>query len=680
MANRLADATSPYLQQHADNPVDWRPWGEDAFEEARRRDVPVFLSVGYSACHWCHVMAHESFEDDQVAAVMNERFVNVKVDREERPDVDAVYMQAVQSMTGHGGWPMSVFLTPGGAPFFAGTYWPKEPRAGMPDFPKVLGAVSEAWHERRDEVLGSAEKIATAIAEHREGEPAEQVDPSIVDAAARTTVAAAWDRERGGFGRAPKFPQAMTVEWLLHHHARTGAAEPLEAAVHSLDAMARGGIHDQLAGGFARYSTDASWLVPHFEKMLYDNALLLPAYAAGAVIADREDLARVARSTAHYLLGELRTADGTFVSATDADSEGVEGRYFVWPYDELVAVLADVGVDPDRWTAFLGARPAGNWEGVNVLHEPVPRASFAQQQGMEPDAFEAEWERVRAALLEQRAQRVPPGVDDKVLTDWNALAIRGLVRAGGWLDEPGWVAAGVAAAERLHADHVIDGRLHHAGKAGKVHIDGFLEDHALLALADLELLQASGDPRWFEHARWLATEAHERFHDADEGGWFQTAHDAEELYARPKDRWDNAVPAGTSVMIEVCLLLAGLTGDLAWRDRAEEGLKLFQPNLEQMAIGYGWTLRQLESLAAGPREIAIVGQPGDDRARLEAVARRTVRPGTLVLVADPDHGDRIPLLEGRGEVEGRPAAYVCRQMVCDRPVTDAQDLATLLDG
>jgi uncharacterized protein len=678
VANRLADTTSPYLLQHADNPVDWYPWGEEAFDEAKRRDVPIFLSVGYSACHWCHVMAHESFEDETIAAALNARFVNVKVDREERPDVDAVYMKAVQSMTGRGGWPMSVFMTPDGAPFYAGTYWPKDPHRGMPDFPRVFGAVADAWQERRDEVLGSATQIAEALAGHVEANAADAIDLGVADEAAEVVLERAWDRQLGGFGRAPKFPQAMTIEWLLHRHARTGDATALEASVHSLDAMARGGIHDQLAGGFARYATDAAWLVPHFEKMLYDNALLLPAYATAAVMTGREDLTRVARSTAHYLLTELRTPEGTFVSATDADSEGVEGKYFVWSHDEVAEVVTELGSDPELWTTFLGVTRTGNWEGSNILHEPVPRAEFAQQRGIDLDDFDDEWETVRAALLLRRAERVPPGIDDKVLTDWNAMAVRGLVRAGTLLDEPSWIAAAAAAASALHELHVVDGALHHTSKAGRVAVPGFLEDHALLALADLELFLATGEQVWFTRASELAADAHTRFHDADAGGWFQTAHDAEQLYLRPKDTWDNAVPAGTSVMVEVCLLLAALTGELTWRDRAAEGIRLFQEGARTMATGYGWLLRQVEGLAAGPREIAIVGRPGPERDALASVARTSVRPGTVTVVADVDHGDAVPLLAHRGEQDGRPAAYVCRDLVCDRPVSTPSDLAALL--
>ncbi|MEX2548628.1 MAG: thioredoxin domain-containing protein, partial [Nitriliruptoraceae bacterium] len=617
---------------------------------------------------WCHVMAHESFEDEEVAATLNEAFVNIKVDREERPDVDAVYMQAVQAMTGRGGWPMSVFLTPDGAPFFCGTYWPRQPVHGMPDFPTVLSAVREAWDERREEVLDSAQQISTALAERTSGTAAADLDPEIVDGAVALVLERAWDRHLGGFGAAPKFPQAMTIEWLLAHHQRTGHEEALEAAVHSLDAMARGGIHDQLAGGFARYATDAAWLVPHFEKMLYDNALLLPAYATAAQLTGRDDLARIARSTARWLLEVARGDEGTFVSAFDADSEGVEGRFYVWPYDELVGALQEIGADAQLWTDFLGARSGGNWEGVNILHEPTPRVEFAAQRGMDEEAFDTEWERVRGHLLARRAERVPPGVDHKALTDWNALAVRGLVRAGIALDELGWVQAAAEVAEVLHDRHVVDGRLHHVRTAGRTAVPGFLDDHAALALADLELLAATGQTRWFRRAVALARDVEERFLDPAEGGWFQTAEDAEALASRPKDTFDNAVPAGTAVMIEVCLRLAGLTGDLTWRHRAEEALRLVQPFAAQAPTGAGWSLRQLEAIAAGPREVVIVGPPGGERDRLLAAARARTGPGTLVLAIEEDDGV-VPLLEGRVPIDGQPTAYVCRELACHRPVT-----------
>ncbi len=680
MANKLAAETSPYLRQHADNPVDWFPWGDDAFAEARRRGVPIFLSVGYSSCHWCHVMAHESFEDASIAALVNDAFVSVKVDREERPDVDAVYMQAVQALTGRGGWPMSVFLTPDGEPFYAGTYWPKEAHHGLPSFPQVVEAVADAWRNRRGEVTESAASIAATLAAHVEGEVADHLDVGVVDDAAATVLERAWDRRLGGFGSAPKFPQAMTIEWLLDRHARTGDDDAAAAAVQALDAMARGGIHDQLAGGFARYATDAAWLVPHFEKMLYDNALLLAAYASATALTGRADLRRVTHSTAGYLLTELRNADGVFHSATDADTDGREGLTFVWPYDELVDVLTAAGEDAALWCAHLGAVPGGNWEGVNILHEPVPRERFVADRGLDPAAFEADRERVRHLLLDHRSQRPQPGVDDKILCDWNALAIRGLVRAGTLLAEPAWIDAATVAAGWLHANLVVDGRLHHVAKDGRVAVPGFLEDHALLALADLELYCATGEVVWFERAVELAETADRRFRDDTGGGWFQTADDAERLYTRPKETWDNATPAGTSVLLEVSRILFGLTGEARWRDRVEHGLRAFQAQAATMATGYGWYLRQVEAEAAGPREVAVVGADGPRRDALVRVAARP-RPGTVTVVSGPDHGDTVPLLRGRGEVDGAPAAYVCRQLACDAPVTSPDDLERLLaDG
>ncbi len=677
--NRLDRESSPYLRQHRRNPVDWYPWGDEAFEQARRRDVPIFLSVGYSSCHWCHVMAHESFEDDEVAAALNEHFVNVKVDREERPDVDAVYMAAVTGMTGHGGWPMSVFLTPDGEPFYAGTYWPRAPRHGMPAFPQVLAAVADAWEQRRGEVLESASSIAASLAGAAETEAADRVDPSVADEAAPAVVEGAWDRRHGGFGSAPKFPQAMTIEWLLERHVRTGEAGPLQAAVHSLRAMAGGGIHDQLAGGFARYSTDVRWLVPHFEKMLYDNALLLAAYASGAAVTGDEDLHRVAESTASYLLTELRTADGGFVAATDADSEGVEGRYFVWSAEEFAEVVTEVGEEPGLFAEFCGVDPAGNWEGVNVLHRPVDRVSFARTHDLAPEDFDERWERVRAALLARRAERVPPEVDTKVLTSWNALAVRALVRAGVLLEQPGWVTAAATTAHLLHDRLTVDGRLHHVLTDGRVSVPAFLEDVACLALADLELFCATGEDVWFERALALAEDAEARFHDDGQGGWFQTAEDAEALYTRPKDSWDNATPAGTSVMVEVCRVLAGLTGEARWHERAMEGIRLFQQSARRMPTGYGWLLRQLEAVAAGPREVAVVGRPGPQRDVLARVATDRPRPGTVTVVTEPREQPAAPLLLGRGEVDGRPAAYVCRHLACERPTVDPAALDAQLN-
>ncbi len=682
MPNRLAASTSPYLRQHAENPVDWREWGEDAFAEARERDVPIFLSVGYSACHWCHVMAHESFEDPAIAAELNARFVNIKVDREERPDVDAVYMKAVQGMTGRGGWPMSVFLTPSGEPFLAGTYYPAADRHGMPSFRRVLTGVSEIWRERRDEVVSSAATIAASIAASDDLDVVETLDPAgVTREAADLLLQRAWDRELGGFGRAPKFPQAMTIAWLLARHDRTGEDLPLRAAAQSLDAMARGGINDLLAGGFARYSTDARWLVPHFEKMLYDNALLLPAFAAAAARTGERHLVMPVLETVEALLTAFATPESTFVAAFDADTAGEEGLTYVWTDAELREVVAATGHDPDRFARFLGVTPQGNWHeggpGVNVLHEPVPRDAFAEAEGLDPMDFWSDWHEVRTALRARRDTRPQPGVDVKVLTDWNALAIVGLVRAGRTLGRTDWIDAARRAADALHASAVTtasDGSVRVRHTAG---VDGFLEDHAGLALAELELLAATGEVLRFDRALALATAAHERFADPA-GGWFQTAVDGERLIARPKETWDNATPAGSSVMSEVCSRLFALTGDAVWWDRADLALRSFADPARRMPTGYGNVLRQLEMRAAGGVEVVIVGASGLARDRLERVALDAHHPSALVLVAPPDHGDRIPLLAHRGEVDGRPAAYVCRDMVCERPVTDRDELAALL--
>jgi uncharacterized protein YyaL (SSP411 family) len=682
MPNRLAASTSPYLRQHADNPVDWREWGEEAFAEARDRDVPIFLSVGYSSCHWCHVMAHESFEDEAIAAELNTRFVNVKVDREERPDVDAVYMKAVQGMTGRGGWPMSVFLTPDGEPFLAGTYFPPDDRHGMPSFRRVLTGVSETWRDRRDEVVASAGTIAASIATADALEVVDGLDAvGVTREAADLLLQRAWDRELGGFGRAPKFPQAMTIAWLIARHDRTGEDLPLRAAVQALDAMARGGINDLVGGGFARYSTDARWLVPHFEKMLYDNALLVPAFAAAAARTGERSLVMPALETVEALLTSFATADGTFVAAFDADTAGEEGLTYVWTDAELREVVVAAGHDPDRFARFLGVSPEGNWPeggpGVNVLHHPVPLAEFAAAEGLGELAFASDWSEVRAALRARRDARRQPGVDDKVLTDWNALAIVGLVRAGRSLGRADWIAAAARAADALHATAVAtaaDGTVRVRHTAG---VDGFLEDHAGLALAELELLAATGEMHRFERALALATAADARFADPA-GGWFQTAADGERLIARPKETWDNATPAGSGVMAEVCRRLYALTGDGAWWDRADLALRALADGARRMPTGYGNVLRQLEEEAAGRVEVVIVGAPGLARDRLEIAALHAHHPGALVLVAPPDHGDRIPLLAHRGEVDGNPAAYVCRDMVCERPVTDPDELKALL--
>ena len=644
MTNRLASATSPYLLQHADNPVDWWEWGPEPFEEARRRGVPVLLSVGYAACHWCHVMAHESFEDDATAALMNEHFVSIKVDREERPDVDAVYMNATTAMTGHGGWPMTVVLDHDARPFFAGTYFPDQPRHGQPAFRQVLAAVSEAWRERGDEV----QRVAERLGEHLR-QPLAAAAAPIGRATLDTAVdllGREHDTVRGGFGGAPKFPPSMVLEFLL----REGSERALAMAAQTLEAMARGGIHDQLAGGFARYSVDADWVVPHFEKMLYDNALLLRVYAGW----DTPIGVWAAEGIADFLLGELRTAEGGFASALDADSEGAEGTYYVWTPAQLTEAL---GPDDGPWAArWLGVTDAGTFEhGTSTL-----------QLREDPDDLER-WFDVQRRLRAARDLRVRPARDDKVVAAWNGLAISGLCRAGTLIGVPAYVEAAVAAGELLWRVHVVDGRLRRVSRDGVVGAPaGVLEDHGCVAAGFLDLLQATGDAVWLERAGTLLDSGLDRF-TADDGGFFDTADDAEALVARPRDPSDNASPSGLSAMVHALADHAAITGSGRHRDAAEAALATVAPIAERAPRFAGWSLAAAVSMLDGPEEVAVVGPPGPQRDALEAAARR--RRGAVVVVADGPRDD-VPLLVGREPVDGGPAAYVCRHHVCERPVTD----------
>ncbi len=671
MANRLANATSPYLLQHAENPVDWWEWGPEAFAEAKRRDAPILLSVGYAACHWCHVMAHESFEDETTAAYMNEHFVNIKVDREERPDVDAVYMQATTAMTGHGGWPMTVVLTPEGEPFFAGTYYPDRPRHGQPAFRQVLEALVTAWRDRRDEVG----KVAAEVVEHLRGQAVtagqEPVDEGVL-AGAVAALLRDFDVTNGGFGGAPKFPPSMVLEFLLRHAARVGpghgsGAQAATMVDQTCTAMARGGMYDQLGGGFARYSVDAGWVVPHFEKMLYDNAQLLGVYVRWWRQGDDPLAERVARETADFLLRELRTDEGGFASALDADTEGEEGRFYVWTPAELVAVL---GPDDGAWAAAL----------LSVTdHGTFEHGSSTLQLRRDPDD-PARWARVRRALLEARSRRVRPARDDKVVAAWNGLAIASLAEAGALLGERRYVDA-AADAGRLLVDLHLDGRdlrrVSRDGVAGR-HA-GVLEDYACVAAGFLALLQATGDPSWAEHAGTLLDVALSDF-AAGDGGFHDTAAGAERLVARPRDPSDNASPSGQSALVHALLTFAALTGSGRHRDAAESALRQVRVLAERVPRFAGWSLAAAEAALAGPLEVAVVGPDDARREELLRVARRTTSPGAVVVAGTPDEtgSGAVPLLAGRGLVEGRSAAYVCRGMVCDRPVTTAAELAGLL--
>ncbi len=647
--NRLADETSPYLLQHKDNPVDWFPWGDEALARARDEVKPIIVSIGYSACHWCHVMERESFEDPAVAAVMNDSFVCIKVDREERPDVDAIYMEAVQAMTGHGGWPLNAFLTPEGIPFYAGTYFPPEPRHGLPSWRMVLEGVARAWDEQRDDIIDGAEKIVGRLqASARIEAPEAELDPASLDAAV-TALKRGYDAENGGWGGAPKFPAASSIEFLLSRGERS-------MALHTLRRMAGGGMYDQVGGGFSRYSVDARWIVPHFEKMLYDNALLARAYLHGFQVSGEPFFERVCRETLDWALRDLRQEEGGFASALDADSEGVEGKFYVWSLDEVRSVLGPLA---DTAIEHFGMSEAGNFEGANIPVRATP----------DPEALEEIKTRLRAA----REQRVWPGLDDKRLTAWNALMIGALADAGAVLGEPRYLEAAVAAAEFVRRDlRDADGRLLRTYNQGRAHLGAYLEDHAFLLEALLTLYEATFDPRWFAAARELADEILGRFADPERGGFFSTADDHEALIARRKELEDAPIPSGASAAAFGLLRLARLTGEARYEDAALGHLRLLHTVAPAHPGAFGHFLRALDFALADVREVALVG---DDRDALEAVVRETLRPH--IVLAGGENG--VPLLEGRTPVDGRAAAYVCERFTCQRPVTEPDELRALLE-
>jgi len=644
MPNRLKDATSPYLLQHKDNPVDWWPWCDEAFAEARERGVPVLLSVGYAACHWCHVMAHESFEDPAAAGYVNKHFVPIKVDREERPDVDAVYMEATQAMTGHGGWPMTCFLTPAGEPFFCGTYFPPTDRPGMPSFRTVCQSVTAAWVERREEIEAAGADIVRQLAQQGDSPKSASVGISTaqLDAAAER-LAMEHDDTYGGFGGAPKFPPSMVLEFLLRQHARTGSDRSLQLVDATCERMARGGIYDQLAGGFARYSTDNRWVVPHFEKMLYDNALLARVYAHWWRATGSSLAQRIAVETCEWMLADLLTAEGGFASALDADSEGEEGKYYVWTPDEVGPVAARI----------FGVTEQGTFEhGRSVL-----------QLLDDPDDVE-QWRDERARLLAVRRNRIPPARDDKVVAAWNGLAIAALADCGVLFGRDDFVDAAVRCARLLIDVHLVDGRLRRVSRDGKVGAPaGVLEDHGDVAEGLLTLHQVTGESRWLDVAGELLRAAQRHFPD-DQGGFFDTADDAERLVRRPQDPTDNAAPSGLAATAAALVTYAALTANTEARDAAERALGVVAPLVERFPRYAGWAAAAAEAVAAGPLEVAVVDAP--DLAR---IARLTTSPGAVVLT-----GGRSPLLDDRPP----GAAYVCRGFVCDAPIRDPDDLAKRL--
>ena len=653
--NRLSDQTSPYLRQHQDNPVDWYPWGEEAFERARAEDKPILLSIGYSACHWCHVMAHESFEDDATAAVMNDKFVSVKVDREERPDVDAIYMEAVMAMTGHGGWPMTVFLTPDGQPFFGGTYYPKEPRHGMPAFTEVLEAIDHAWRGQRDELLGQAERLSEAIrarttlagaADGGGGELA----PALLESAYRQ-LREQHDDEWGGFGRAPKFPQTSMVDLVIRAYAHNRAPETLQVITTTLDAMASGGIYDHLGGGFSRYSVDAFWMVPHFEKMLYDQAGLARVYLHGWQATGEARWRQVLEEIVAYVLRDLRSPEGGLYSAEDADSEGEEGKFYVWRIEEIEDVL---GPDAPAAIEWYGVTKAGNFEGSNILHRPV-RGDL-----LRPSEIEA----ARQRLFDARARRIRPGLDDKVLTEWNAMFLSSLAEAAAACGRDDWLTAAVETGDFLLRElRRDDGRWLRSWQGGRAQHLAYAADYAWLVDAFTRLAEATGEARWIEEARTVADAMLQLFWDVEGGALFTNGDDAEKLIVRSKDLLDGATPSATSVAAVALVRLGALTGDDTYTSHGERILHVVHEPLVGHPTAFTHAMAAVDMLVSGVTEIAVVG---DRRDLVEAVQSRFLPNAVLAW------GERYdsPLWQGRTDGQ----AYVCRNYACQAPVTSAEDL------
>jgi uncharacterized protein YyaL (SSP411 family) len=679
MSNRLRAESSPYLRQHAENPVDWYPWSDEALAEARRRDVPILLSVGYSSCHWCHVMERESFEDPAVAAIMNELFVNVKVDREERPDLDQVYMKAVQAMTGGGGWPMTVFLTPDTVPFYGGTYFPPEPRHGMPSFPQVLRAASEAYRSRRDRVVESGARLVEALERAAGLTDQAHAGVEVLDGVYRALYSQ-YDAAHGGFGRAPKFPQPVTLELLLRHHLRTGDDDALDMVVHTLRRMAAGGLRDHLAGGFHRYSVDARWLVPHFEKMLCDNALLASAYLSAHQVTGLADLRAVTEQTLDYLAADMRAPDGGFASARDADSEGEEGLFYVWTPEEVEQLLpAD---DAKLFSRLYDVSPGGNFEGKSILHLPHDPEAVARAEGIDEKELDARMASTRARLLAARALREHPFRDDKVIVSWNALAIRAFAEAGAALGRWDYVDLARESAEFIWTALRPEGRLLHVYMEGRAKIGGFLDDHAALGNALLSLHGATLELRWLEAARWLCEEIVTRFWDEPEGTVFDTASDAERLVMRPRDTMDNATPSGASLAAELLARAGHVFDDDRYRSTASRIIDHETHVLERYGPAFGRMLSVLDRSLAEPVEVAIVGASLDDgtRALVRAANAPFHRNLTVVGRLAGERAEGVPLLQDRDLVRGLSAAYVCRGYVCRLPVTAAEAVAEEVSG
>ena len=672
-SNRLINETSPYLLQHAHNPVDWYPWGEEAFEAARAADKPILVSIGYSACHWCHVMEHESFEDEKIAALMNENFINIKVDMEERPDVDQIYMNFVQLTTGRGGWPMNVFLTPDKRPFFGGTYFPPASRYNMPSWPQILTSIADAYANRREELETSANEIVGELRRLTIAEMStESLSTGLLDTAF-TSYSRTFDAVNGGFGGAPKFPPAMSLEFLLRYHHRTGNDMALQMVRYTCEKMARGGIYDQLGGGFHRYSVDSIWLVPHFEKMLYDNAQLVRVYLHLYQVTGEESFKRTAEETLDYVLREMTDPSGGFYSSQDADSEGVEGKFFVWRPDEIKEILGDEHAAV--LNAYFDVTVHGNFEETNILNIKRDLENVASELGLSEEQFRQIVDQGKQKLFEEREHRVKPHRDEKVLTAWNGLMLSAFADAAAILGEERYFEAARRNADFLLSELQSDGRILRTWKEGTAKLNGYIEDYANLADGLLRLFEVSGEINYFREARRLADHMIAEFWDDESGGFYFTSNDHEELIVRNKDYYDNATPSGNSVAADVFLKLARISGDDRYERFGVSVLKMAAGKIRQYPQGFGRALSALEFYLSEKKEIVIIGSKDDGITK--RVFERYLPNAVIVISNEPSESD-LPLLQNRGPVDGKPAAYVCENYVCARPVTTPEELLSLV--
>ena len=679
MPNRLASESSPYLIQHANNPVDWYPWSNEALTKAKAENKPIFLSIGYSACHWCHVMEHESFENEQTAAIMNEHFVNIKVDREERPDLDSIYMDAVVAMTGQGGWPMSVFLTPEGVPFYGGTYYPPTPRYGMPSFEQVLHSIAHAYHNQKDDISKNGQSL---IARMRAGISLSNdgsLDPAVPELAVQA-LSRNFDHVHGGFSGAPKFPQPMTYDFLLRAYHRNKKDSTLQMVELTLLKMAHGGMYDQLGGGFHRYSVDAVWLVPHFEKMLYDNALLARLYLHAYQLTGKPFYRKIVEETLDYVAREMTHPDGGFYSTQDADSEGEEGKFFVWTPEEITSILGEE--EGKVFCATFDVKPGGNFEGKSILNIPTPLLEIAQEFNISPEDLDDILERGKAKLFKIREERIKPARDEKILTAWNGMMLAAFAEAARVLKRTDYLNIATCNAEFILSTMLKDGRLFRTWKEdpGQAKLMGYLEDYAFYADGLLALYQTDFNPRWYQQAKSLIDIVLEHFEDVENGGFFDTADDHEQLVTRPKSLQDNAIPCGNSIAIRVLLLLATYTGDTKYQNPAIRAISALQSPMSQYPGAFTYWLGSLEFALAGPKEIAVIGDSKhiDTRQMLDTLQLNYFPNQVVAATIEDNIEGHPPLVEGRPSKEGQTTVYVCQNFTCKQPITNPSDLKELL--